>query len=226
MATSTTRARYDDPACDEAYILRTGIHNQSGLRAAMARTNKSSMLLGAIIGYAIDGRFHNLAAGRLATIHDILTPLLTEPNLRAWDLLCMTRAMRGFGPLAGTALRVAICTHPRTEPDSALGTSTLLGALWGVTPTVAAHVAVASGTLRVAVIAWVQRIGPTGFGLSVGVTPEQRQLITDTSVRWATWAKDNPARAAFLLTASFGFTCEDDMFAAGAALTSPAAATA
>jgi len=221
---STTRARYDDPTCDEAYILRVGIHCGRDLRGVMARTNKSNALLAAIIAYAIDSEHRNqVQAGLRARVHDMLMPLLTEPNLQAWDLLCMTRALRGLGPLSCSQLRLGICAHPRTAPDSPLGTSILLGAVWDVTPSVATHIAAATGTLRVAAIAWVRRntdVGKPGFD------PWQRQAVTDTSLRWATWAGDNPARTAFLLTASFNFDDEDDMFAAGAALTAPAAHTA
>jgi len=226
--TNTTGGPYDDPDTDEKYILKVGIHTQSDLRAVMARPDKSATLLAAIISYALGGEFRNqVQAGLRARVHDMLMPLLDEPNLRSWDLLCMTRALRGFGPLSCQQLRVAICAHPRTVPDSPLGASTLLGAVWDVTPATAAHVALATGTLRVAAIAWVRRLGPTDNLLGhAGITRDQRQAITDTSRRWATWAGDNPARTAFLLTASFNFECEDDMFAAGAALTAPAVDTA
>ena len=228
MATNLTGGPYDDPDTDEAYILKVGIHCTSDLRAVMARPDKSGTLLAAIISYAINGEFRSqVQSGLRSRVHDMLMPLLTEPNLRSWDLLCMTRALRGLGPLPSSQLRIGICGHPRTVADSPLGASTLLGAIWDVTPATAAQVAAATGVLRVAVIAWVRRLGPFDNMLGhTGITVDQRQAITDTSRRWATWAGDNPARTAFLLTASFNFDDEDDMFAAGAALTAPAAATA
>jgi len=112
---------------------------------------------------------------------------------------------------------MAICTHPRC------GDYTLVGALWNAQQDTAAQVATATGKQLAAVVAWVRR--HSGGQAGPYSTPAQRRAITETEHRWAAWSSNSPARAAFLLTSSFDFTCEDDLFAAGAAVCAPPAAT-
>jgi len=211
MLARTTRARYDDPSTDEKQILHWGIRSSDDLRATLTRDNKSGALLSAIICYVLGAGFQDNT-----TTADVLTSLLAEPNLRPEDLRCMTQPPYGWSRVSEPLL-AAICAHPCTDRD------TLAGALWNAQQDTAAQVATATGKQLAAVVAWVRR--HSGGQAGPYSTPAQRRAITETEHRWAAWSSNSPARAAFLLTSSFDFTCEDDLFAAGAAVCAPPAAT-
>jgi len=207
----TLRETYDDPTTGEDYLLANGVLNPADFAAAMARDAKSAALLDELTDYAADYSYCDYAeaVGRVLA-------LVAEPDLRKENLLDIAWKLPATrGPGRKAELIGAICAHPNATSD------VLIAALWNAGSATTRTVAAATGIHLIAVIAWVH-----ARMLSGGYADERaRARIDETNLRWAAWCGDNPARHAFLLSASFNFACEETMFAAGVAILAPPAAT-
>jgi len=181
------------------------ITGEADFHAGMAQTTKSANLLSALTAYAVGRSYLDHTAART-----MLLALLAEPDLTARDLGAMTHAWYGGLP----KLVSALCVHPHANAD------VLIDALWDAGQDVHVAVAARTGNQLVAVIAWVQaRMLGGGFANTTA-----RAWIAEVDAAWTTWAGTDPARARFLLTASFDFDDEATMLAAGAAILAPPAA--
>jgi len=198
---SPRRAVYDDPATGEDYLVAHGIRNMLDMGAAMARPHKGASLLGVIIDFAIDGGYLDFD-----NIDVVLTSLLAEPELRLWDLLAMTRSMRGR-VRTSPALLATICSHPLADE------AVFVGALWNAKPDVARAVAERTGSLLPAAIGWVRRSRENGYA-----SPNQLARVSETAARWGDLTEGDPGLVSFIITSAHAFTDESELFAVGRAL--------
>jgi len=205
------RETYHDPTTDENFLLANGVLTPADFADAMARPTKSAALLDALTDYASDYNYGDYAE----TVNRVLA-LLAEPGLRNDNLLAIAWGLpAGSGSDRNAEMKGALCTHPNATSD------VLTTTLWSAGRATARAVAAATGIQLVAVIAWVRvRTLTSGYA-----GERTRAQIDATNARWTTWCGDDPGRAAFLLAASFDFACEETMFAAGAAILAPPAAT-
>ena len=207
------RPRTDVKTPTEAYIHAYGIQSRAYLDAAMLMTDKSPALLGRLI--------LTIVTGHLTRNHDdgdaMLSALMGEPALDARGLREMAQSMRGRGGTTPDIL-TAICTHPRVDPY------TVIDALWKSPQPAAQAVARAGGSLLPAAINWVGRQvdAKTAPGLRLGSPDnEQSALIRALTSAWATRCEGNHALGAFIANAAFSFTDENELFAAGYAISAP-----
>jgi len=211
--TTNTPADVAGPSQDEAHILAHGIHSRGQLDAAMALPDKSITLITHLLIVIITARLTADSAEQ----DGLLTTLLSEPALSAYNLRYMTLVMRGRRGTSPDIL-TAICAHPRTDPD------TVIDALWNAPQRACSAVGATSGTLLAAATDWVSRQVDAGAvdGQRLGApTAAQRRIIHALAYRWGTRCAGKPSLAAFVATTAFVFTDEDELFAAGAAITAP-----
>jgi len=211
---------FADPDTTDEAILRFGIHDRTHLDAIMVRAPKSAAIIGAIIDATISTaprRWLSAADGDV-----VLIRLLDETALRNRDLRAIAGHTRGRAGASLEKLVSALCAHPLVD------TETVISCLWNAPVTTAAAVGWSTGELLAAVVSWVVR------GLDDPGRPRERRSsptagdrarITAVAHRWATLTAGEPALASFVVTSSFNFTDEDDMFAAGRAIASAPAAT-
>jgi len=213
---------FTDPATTDEEIAAFGIRELPHLNAALARTPKSAALIGAIIDATVGGPMRAVRALSSTEADEILITLLNEPALRNRDLRAIAGHTRGRAGTSLEKLVSGLCAHPLVD------TETVIGCLWNAPVTTAAAVGWSTGELLAAVVSWVVR------GLDNPGKPRERRTaptagdrarITAVAHRWATLTAGNRALASFVVTSSFGFTDEDDMFAAGRAIASAPAAT-
>jgi len=187
------------------------IDDRYDLIAAVALPDKSAELLEAIIGFTSEDIFRGKL--HVAETNAILLALLDEPELTRAHLRAMAMTYNLLG--RGSSLRdltTAICGHALADPEI------LTVALWNADPAALRDVAAAAPTILPAAICWVRARWP---GVKFA-GDDQHQLVAATAYRWERWANLGVGRAAFLRSSSFAFISEDDMFAAGAAITAPA----
>lgn len=149
----------------------------------------------------------------------LVETLLAEPNLDDNHLHALTVLVRRRGYRLATL--AAICSHPLT---SAYTTAI---SLWVSDASTAREVGLATGTLLPAATWWVHAEldrGEAPGWLQNGPHPDQQRRITATEARWDAASAGNPTLRAFITASSFDFTCEEEMFAVGAALTAEPAA--
>ena len=210
--TPELEAAQGDPHVSDTYIVSTGIGTMAIFDAVKARDDKSPIIVGLLVDFAIDVSCIDYADGVA-----MLLSLMGEPNLRREHLLNMTRLLGANA--TGEALSVskllpALCGHPAADNNL------IVYALWTAGQRTCAQIAASSGKLMVAVVAWEHRRHIDGGYLS-GKTWDR---LHGTHTRWANWAAGDPLRKTFLLTASFRVNTlsEKDMLDAGAAITATA----
>jgi len=211
----TVLALYANPATPEAVIRKHGLQTRQELLVALARQAKGQVLLTALIKALNSPRLMS------QTERDtLMLPLLAEPALRARHLHAITAARTTIASTAHTALMGGLWDHVLLDDQS------ITNYLWGAPMTVAARVALTTGSLAASATNWVAR-GLDGqsarrpWGLQL--TPAERARVIAVTVRWAELTTGQPALVAFVVTSAFTFTNEDDMFAAGRAITAPPA---
>lgn len=201
------RARVADPSTPEASIAKLGIRTVAELDAAMARTPKGQVLLGALFDF-----FADADAG--LGLDSYIVDLIAEPALTSQHLATATTVMhRRHGP-AYARLAAAICTYPLASPHA------IIGALWNASPPLHQDIARTRADLLPVAVCWVRHTAGDDTGYA-----NQAAMITDTARTWAHWAGDSPARTAFLIASSAAFTDQDALLAAGDAVPAPAART-
>ena len=193
--------------------LAGGIDDQESLDAAMNRPDKSPALIGTILE-ALDDL---VGLGIIANCWAQLTALLAEPALTTHALPLLAELARERG--APDGLLTAICAHPLT------GAGTVIETLWNAPIDVARGAGLATGTLLPAATQWVRAGNPVERRIPAQklyqwyVTVAQRAQISALAQEWTTATAGDPGLRSFLITASFAFTDEHEMFAAGRAVT-------
>lgn len=176
---------------------------QPALQAALRHRRKGPALIGTIL----DAVFHTIGVGfdegQDALVSLLAEPALTLPQLR--DLIWGAGVQLGWDTVA------AACGH------ALAGEELIVTALWNAPEHVAAAVGRSSGSLLPGATKWVSR-QPASNGQLRGVGTECRDRIAATVQRWEHRCAGVPQLRAFVAAASFGFTDEDSMFAAGAAI--------
>jgi len=176
---------------------------QPALQAAMAHRRKGPALIGAIL----DAVFHtdgvHFEQGQGALMGLLAEPALSPGKLR--DLIWGAGAQGGWDTVA------AACGHALADEEL------VVTALWNAPEHVAAAVARTGLSLLPGATKWVSR-QPRAGGQPRSVSTELRNQIAATAQRWAARSEGDPALRSFVATASFGFSDENAMFAAGAAI--------
>jgi len=183
------------------------VDDRNDLIAAVALPTKSAELLESMIKFTAEDLFHGVL--HVAETNAILLALLDEPELTRAHLRAIAMTYNLFG--RGSSLRpltTAICGHALADPEI------LTVALWNADPAVLRDVTATAPTILPAAICWVRARWP---GVKFA-SDDQHQLVAATAYRWERWADLGAGRAAFLRSSSPAFACEDDMFAAGAAI--------
>jgi len=205
-------AVFADPATTEAYIIEAGIHSRERLTAVMSRPHKGPELITLLIDDAAMGRLpYSLLSD--ATLAKHLLLLLALPAVTAQHLRTLAEvAVQGLPPAA--ELLAALCVHPLAD------SKTVITALWYASGRTQQNVALVTGQLLPAALNWVSREvdrvqgGHHDWQISHG----QRRRVMEAERRWADWAGADRAMTSFLVTSSFTFTDEADLFAAGRAI--------
>ena len=202
-------------ATPEAAILAGGIYDQESLATAMSQPDKSPALI-CLILEALDDL---VGLGVIADCATQMTTLLAEPALGAQALRRLAELARENG--APDVLLTAICAHARTE------VATVIETLWNAPVSTARDVGLATGTLLSAATKWVRAGNPSARWDAASdqslywsyVSVAQRAQICALAQEWTTATAGDPDLRSFLITASFAFTDEHEMFAAGRAVT-------
>jgi len=200
------------PGPDEDYVLAHGIRTTERLTEVMSRPDKSPTLIDALIG----GLRRGWGPYRALSDEDVaqlLMSLLEEPALT-------TRNVRNLAHFAvadlprHAELLTAICVHPVADNDA------VITAVWYATGPTAQDIAVATGLLLPAAVNWVSReVDRATCGhRDWAVSSASRKRATQVAQRWEAWAGTDRNLVLFLVTSSFTFTDEDDLFAAGRAV--------
>jgi len=207
--TRPDREIFADPATPESFILAHNLLPCGRIGAVISRPGKSSALLGHLLAALHEAGQVGLTVGEAE-----LLPLLAEVALSEEDLQVMFE-LAADGGCVSSKLMTGICTHPRVH------LRTIIDSAWQSPVHVVADIAAATGTLAPAAANWVSReLDRAGLAHERlwYVSAAQYNQISAAGRRWSAWARGNPAKVAFLLTSSFAFTNEDEMFAAGQAL--------
>ena len=203
-ATSVLVARwFADPTISEERILSHGLRTPGAFAATMSRPVKSPELMEALAEVAVSKAY--MDCYRSQTVLDVLA----EPNLPLASLLRIAAVVHQLG-FNTAALLAALCTNPGSTDD------VIIRALWGAGRPLIEKVATATGLLLPLVI---ERVSSGYVGVHNPVPDYAVDQIAAVHTRWARWAGQDPARTSFLLTSALRFTDEDEMFAAGDALT-------
>jgi len=203
-----------DPDTRENWILCRPLHQRDALDAVISREGKSPALIAHILSNISEAS----QFVTFADVEDLLLGLLADPGANAENIHAITLLSESLR--LGPALLSKICVHPLAVQREVIAT------IWHSSGRVAEYVAATTGLLLVAATSWVARQSTTG-GRFGGWYPDEGTTdeIIATADAWTTWAGTDPGRATFLATASFHFTCEDELLAAGAALALAPAAT-
>jgi len=205
-----------DPGTPEEDIVAAGIHDSATLAAVLARASKGPTLIAALIdGVSLGRRPYPYSDTDAAAM---LAGLLDEPAINATHLTCMARVVV-HELLGGASLLTAICVRGQ------LSRETLIWALWNADPQVSADVANTTKALLPTVVNWVARQCGRDHPMRYAgdMTRAQQLWINATETRWTRHVATEPALGPFLRASSGAFNDEATMFAAGRAVTSPAA---
>jgi len=201
-----------DPATPESLILCRPLRQRAVLAAVISRAHKSPALIAHLVTNISE-------SGRTLTgMENLLLTLLADPNVSEENIHAI--AALGTHLSLSSTLLSAICAHPRAN------TRIIIDAIWRSAYSTAEQVAATTGMLLVAATNWVNARAERSIENRLWYADDaiETQILTTTHA-WTTWAGTDPGRTAFLTTSSPSFTSENELLAAGAALTWPAAAT-
>jgi len=187
--------------CHLSRELFTG--GQPALQAALRHRHKGPVLIGAILDAVFHTRGVGLEQGQDALVSLLAEPALSLPKLR--DLVWGAGVQLGWGTVA------AACGHALADEEL------IVTALWDAPEHVAVAVARPTGSRLPGAVKWVSG-HPASGGQLRAVSKQCRGQITQIVQRWARRSEGDPQLRSFVAAASFGFTSEDDMFAARAAI--------
>jgi len=206
-----------DPAAPESLIMCRPLRQRAILDAAISRAHKSPTLIAHILSNISDAAQFQLW---FADVEDMLLALLADPGCNEENVHAIARlhARLSLSP----ALLSKICVHPLVPRRTVIDT------LWRSSTATAEQVGTTTGLLLVAAVNWVSARADRNDRLGRGlwyVDDELEAQILTTTHTWTTWAGTDPGRVAFLAASSAAFTNEDELLAAGAALTGAPTAT-
>jgi len=206
-------------AARDALILERGIHDEATLRAVLSLPDKSSGLITQLLD-DVARHLYPPSANEEGIFESVLgEAALNQDHLRALAFT-IARWVR-----VGPSTLAAICSHelvatPAVGPEESRGWVLLpvVAMLRGESQEVAREVARLSGSFLPAALWWV-------LGRPNVDRVELVDRVADVASRWAGQSAGNPALVSFLMNASFDFTSEADLFAAGAAICAAPART-
>ena len=205
-----------DPTTPENWIMCRPLHQRDALDAVIRRAHKSPTLIGHILtNISESSQFRTFS-----DVEDVLLRLLADPNSDEENVHTIARLSVGL--TLSPALLTEICVHPLAAQHLVIDT------LWRSSAACVEQVAATTGLLLVAAVNWVSARCGRDNRLNRGlwyVDAELETQILTTTAAWTTWAGTNPGRTAFLAASSAAFTDENELLAAGAALTGAPAAT-